>query len=334
MKLSWCPDLTAESNLRRLGVVFDVGTVAFSKLDLKESRVNGARLGDPIRKDLVSDYRQSMLNGDTFPRCIVHPNGESGWVVLSGVQRTAAVEELIKEGKLPKDPQLEVYKLDECDKLLREIIARSSNAVHGGRSGYEERLAHAIYCCRELGMSAPDAAKTFCVGRDAIVKNIRAEKERESLMRSGVDASRLPVSTLDAISKLPFDSSAKQAIASLTVQHDVPAEKVKAVVNTLKTSKSQQERTAKIKEFERDLAQQARAVARPVVSNGSTKAPSRPRRDKVLRMIESLTEFLEHGNEGGSFTTLDQLQFTGDADNARLKTLVGRLQLRWNVLGV
>jgi hypothetical protein len=25
MKLSWCPDLTAESNLRRLGVVFDVG---------------------------------------------------------------------------------------------------------------------------------------------------------------------------------------------------------------------------------------------------------------------------------------------------------------------
>lgn len=334
MKLSWCPDLTAESNLRRLGVVFDVGMVAFSKLDLKESRVNGARLGDPIRKDLVSDYRQGMLNGDTFPRCIVHPNGKAGWVVLSGVQRTASVEELIKEGQLPKDPQLEVYKLDECDKLLREIIARSSNAVHGGRSDYQERLAHAVYCCRALGMAPQDAAKTFCINVASINQHIRAEKERDSLMRSGVDASRLPVTTLDVISRLPFDSSAKQAVATLTVQHDVPAEKVKTVVTGLKTAKSQQDRTAKIKAFERELAQQARATAKPSTSNGTTKAPSRPRRDRLLRMLETMTDFLEHGNDGGSFTTLDQLQFTGDADTARLKTLVGRLQLRWNVLGV
>lgn len=334
MKLSWCPDLTAESNLRRLGVVFEVGTVAFSKLDLKESRVNGARLGDPIRKDLVGDYRQGMLNGDTFPRCIVYPNGKSGWVILSGVQRTAAVEELIKECQLPKDPQLEVYKLDECDKLLREIIARSSNAVHGGRSDFQERLAHAVYCCRALGMQQGDAAKTFCVGLTSIQLHVKAEKERDALMRSGVDASRMPVTALEQIAKLPFDSSAKQAVATLAVQHDVPAEKIKTVVAGLKTAKSQQDRTAKIKAFERELAQQARATEKPATSNGTTKAPSRPRRDKLLRMLETATDFLENGNDGGSFTTLDQLQFTGDADTARLKTLVGRLQLRWNVLGV
>lgn len=334
MKLSWCPDLAAESNLRRLGVVFDVDTVLFSKLDLKESRVNGARLGDPIRKDLVSDYRQGMLNGDAFPRCVVHPNGNAGWVVLSGVQRTAAIEELIKEKQLPKDPSLEVYKLDECDKLLREIIARSANAVHGGRSDYNERLAHAVYCCRALGMQAEDAAKTFCIGRSSITLHVRAEKERDSLMRSGVDSSRMHVTALDAISRLPFDSTAKQAVAMLAVQHDVPAEKIKSVVANLKNAKSQQDRTAKVKAFERELAQQAKATAKPQTSNGTTKAPSRPRRDKVLRLVESLTDFLEHGNDGNAFTTLDQLQFSGDADNARLKTLVGRLTLRWNVLGV
>jgi hypothetical protein len=216
MKLSWCPDLTAESNLRRLGVVFDVGNVAFSKLDLKESQVNGARLGDPLVQSLISDYRQGMLNGDTFPRIVVHP-GKAGWIILSGNQRTAAVEKLVKEGELPKDPQIECYKLDECDKLLREIIARSANVVHGGRAEYDERLAHAVYCCRALGMSPADAAKTFCVGKDGIIKNMRAEKERDSLMRSGVDASRLPITTLDAISKLPFDTNAKQQVAILTV---------------------------------------------------------------------------------------------------------------------
>jgi hypothetical protein len=33
MKLSWCPDLTAESNVRRLGILFDVGKVPFRKLE-------------------------------------------------------------------------------------------------------------------------------------------------------------------------------------------------------------------------------------------------------------------------------------------------------------
>jgi hypothetical protein len=333
VKLSWCPDLTAESNLRRLGVVFDVGTVQFSKLDLKESQVNGARLGDPLVQSLISDYRLGMLNGDTFPRIVVHP-GKAGWIILSGNQRTAAIEKLIKEGELPKDPQIECYKLDECDKLLREIIARSANAVHGGRAEYEERLGHAVHCCRTLGMSPSDAAKTFCVGKDGIIKNMRAEKERDSLMRSGVDASRLPITTLDAISKLPFDTNAKQQVAILTVQHNVPAERVKTVVAGLKSAKTQIERTAKVKAFEKELSAQSRAVEKPHANNGSSKVPSRPRRDRLLRLLESLVEFCEKGNEGSAFTSLDQLQFSGDADNARLKTLVGRLQLRWNVLGV
>jgi hypothetical protein len=153
-------------------------------------------------------------------------------------------------------------------------------------------------------------------------------------MRSGIDASRLPVSTLNVIEKLPFDVNAKQQVAMLTVQHDVPADRVKQVVDGLKTAKTQQARTAKVKAFEKELADQARATAKPATTNGQSKVPTRPRRDKTLRMCEQLIQFLEHGNEGESFTTLDQLQFSGDTDIARLKTLVGRLTLRWNVLGV
>ena len=250
------------------------------------------------------------------------------------MQRTAAIEKLINEGQLPRDPQIECYKLDECDKLLREIIARSANVPNGGRSEYEERLAHAVYCCRALGMQANDAAKAFCVGNNSITQHIRAEKERDALMRSGVDASRLAVSTLDAIAKLPFDSTAKQAVASLTIQHNVPAEKVRTVVADLKTAKTQQERTAKVKAFEKELSAQSRATEKPHTSNGTAKAPSRPRRDKLLRMLDAIVDFTDKGNDGAAFTSLDQLQFSGGADNARLKTLVGRLQLRWNVLGV
>jgi hypothetical protein len=333
MKLTWCPDLAAESNLRRLGVVFDVGKVLFSKLDLKESLVNGARLGDPVVKELVSDYRQMMLNGDTFPMPVVHP-GKAGWVILSGVQRTTAVEALIKSGDLPKDPQIECYKIEECDQLLREIIARSFNCFHGGRQNQNERVQHAVHCVRTLGMQVTEAAKLFGVSYQLIGLHVRAEKERDSLMRSGVDASRLPVSTLDVISKIPFDENAKQQVAILAAQHDVTGDRVKSVIDGLKKAKTQQARTAKVKAFEKELSEEARATTKPKSTNGQSKVPSRPRRDKVLGICERLVQFLEHGNDGDSFTTLDQLQFSGDVDTARLKTLVGRLTLRWNVLGV
>jgi hypothetical protein len=105
-------------------------------------------------------------------------------------------------------------------------------------------------------------------------------------------------------------------------------------VADLKTAKTQQERTAKVKAFEKELAAQSRATEKPHTSNGKTKAPSRPRRDKLLRMLDALVDFTDKGNDGSAFINLDQLQFSGGADNARLKTLVGRLQLRWNVLGV
>jgi len=333
MKLLWCADLAAESNLRRLGIVFDVGKVPFSKIDFKESQVNGARLGDPIVKELVEDYRQMMLNGDTFPMPVLHP-GKAGWIILSGVQRTAAIQSLIASGDLPKDPQIECYRLEECDQLLREIVARSFNCFHGGRQNQNERLQHAIHCVRTLGMQATEAGKLFGVSSQNIGVHVRAEKERDSLMRSGVDASRLPVKTLDYITKLPFDSNAKQQVAVLTVQHDVPGERVKQVVEKLKTAKTQQARTAQIKAFEKELSEQARATAKPKSANGQSKTPSRPRRDKVLYLCERLVEFLENGNDGQSFTTLDQLQFSGDTDTARLKTLVGRLTLRWSVLEV
>jgi len=318
--------------LRRLGVTFDVKRVPYKKIDLKESQVNGARIGKPLVDELISDYTQGMTNGDSFPRPIMYPD-KSGMVVLSGNQRCAAVGGLIAKGEVVDGVTVEAYVLDECDKLLREIIARSANTVHGGRSEHNERLQHAVYCVRALGMSSQDAAKAFVVSATSITQNVRAEKERDQLMRAGVDASRLPVTTLDAISKLPFDTNAKHQIATLTAQHDVSADRVKQIVNSMKKTKTQAARTAQVREFEKELSSEARSKAKPS-ANGSTRAPSRPRRDKVLRSLETLVAFMEKGNDGDSFTTLEELQFSGGSDNDRLKILVGRLGLRWKVLGV
>jgi hypothetical protein len=68
LKLKWCDDLKAESDFRAMNIPFTKAEIRFSKIDLRESHFNGARLGDPVIPDLIRDYAQGMRNGDTFPR--------------------------------------------------------------------------------------------------------------------------------------------------------------------------------------------------------------------------------------------------------------------------
>lgn len=332
LKLTWYEDKKAESDMRRMNIAFDVKQIPFSKIDLKESQVNGARIAAPLIRDLIEDYKQGMRNGDTFPRVVLVP-GKAGYVISSGNQRCTAISELIDEGDLPKNLSIEAYVTDDIDTLLREILARAGNVAHGGRSAKEERLAHAIHCVRSLGMSMKDAAKTFMVGESTVKLHISAERERAELQRAGIPAERISVSSLAPLAGLSFDERAKQQIGFLVAQHDVPADRVRQIVRAVKQEKSQTGRVAKIKQLEKDLAQQARATAKPS-ANGHSKAPQRPRRDKFLSLLSRLVDFLETENEGSAFTSLDQLQFSGGTDDERLSSLCGKLKLRLRVLGV
>lgn len=328
-RLSWRSDEKAESDMRQMSVAWDVKKIRFSKIDLAESQVNGARLREPLVRYLIDDYKQGYLNGDTFPRPIVWL-GPGGYVILSGNQRCTGLAELIAEKILEKDLEIEVYVIADADKLTREIIARSGNVGHGGRSPKEERLAHAIHCCRSLGMSTTDAAKIFMVSTTSIREHVVAEKERQSLMTAGIDVSSAPVTLLSALGRLDYDQRVKENVATLAISHNLPTERVKAVVATMAKQKSAPERVARFKEFERDITRQARAVARK--PNGhATKTPRRPRREKVLGLLNRLVQFCEHGNDGRAFASIDDLQFVGKEDTKRLGELCDKLKMRFRV---
>lgn len=332
LKLTWFSDLKAESDMRQMSIAFDVASVPFSKIDLKESQVNGARIAHPLVRDLIDDYKQGMRNGDTFPRVVLSP-WKAGYLILSGNQRCTAISELIAEGELPKSLSIEAYVTDDLDSLVREGFARAANVSHGGRSVKEERLAHAIYCVKSLGMAVNNAAKLFMVANTTINSHIRAEKERTALQHAGIDASRIPVTALASLSQLSFDDRAKEQIGYLAAQHDMPAERVSQLVKAVKKEKSAPARIATIKKVEKELAAQSRATAQPS-KNGHGKTPQRPRRDKVLGMMDRLVDFLEQGNDGSAFTTLEQLQFSGETDTYRAKSLAAKLSLRFKVLGL
>lgn len=333
LKLSFYSDNKAESDLRRMAVLYSVVTIPFSKIDLKESQVNGARLNDAIRHHKVEDYMQGFRNGDTFPRIVVHKT-PTGYVILSGNQRSEAIRRLIAAGELPKNVEMEVYLVETKDKLLLEIIARSANANHGEGDTKEERIQQAMYCVRTLGMAVKDASKAFTVAASSITGNLRAEEVRSQLQRAGIDAHKVANSALEPLAKLDFDSSAQVKLGALAVMHQPIAERVKQVVAKVKKQSTPQSRAAVVKEFEKELTEEVHA-RNGYAKNGHTtvsKVPQRPRREKLVTLLTRLTNFLESENDGEPFTALEQLQVTTKVDREHVTDLAKRLRYRLGVI--
>lgn len=332
LKLSWYSDLKAESDLQRMAVAYEVESIPFSKLDLKESQVNGARLNDAIRNHKVEDYMQGFRNGDTFPRPVVYLT-PTGYVILGGNQRCEAIRRLIADGELPKSASVECYVVDTNDKLLLEIIARSGNVAHGEGDTKEERLQHAIHCCKRLGMATKDAAKSFQVSQATITHRMRAESQRIALEKAGVDTVRVPASALEPLEAITFDENTKIKVGSLIAQHGVPAERVRQVVGLLKKQTSAQGRMQVVRDFEKELS--AVVHSKNGKSNGThveQKVPSRPRRDKFITLAQRLSSFLENGNDGEAFTGLEQLQVSTEQDTELAIKAMRKLQFRIGVL--
>lgn len=331
LKLTWMADLKAESDLRALSVTWDVQVSPFTKIDLKESHYNGARLGDPLITRLIDDYMTAMRNADTFPRPVAY-QAKSGLVILSGNQRCAAIKRLMDAGELPKNLKIEMYVVGTSDKLLLEIIARSGNVGHGGRSEKEERIAHAVYSVRILGMRPKDAAKIFILAESTINNHIRAEKEREELAAAGVDLSAIGNSSVEPLSKIA-DSSVKLKVAQLVSQHNPGGEKVKQVAGAIRKAKSQSARLGHVKKMEKDLAEAAhRSTPKRRNDNGQGKVPQRPRRDRLIRDLGKVADYLDFGMDGQGFASLGDLQIASETDEVTIRDLNKRIEFRMKMI--
>ncbi len=335
LELSWFSDLKFESDIKRMAVPYEITTIQFSKIDIRESQVNGARINDAIRENKVEDYTQGFLNGDTFPRPVVR-KGSSGYVILSGNQRCEAIRRMIANGDLPKSVDIEVYLIDTQDRTLIEVIARTANMAHGEGDTKEERMAQAMYFVRGLGLTIKDAAKFCMVSETNVSHRIRAEDQRKVLASAGIDTRMIAASSLEPLARLDFDEAVKVKVGSLIAQHQPPAERIRQIAQKLTKATSGQQRNQAIKEFERELSEAAHeSNGRSKNGNGHadrSRIPNRPRRDKFFSFATRLVNFLECENDGSAISQLDQMQITTKQDTDRANDLIGRLQFRLKVI--
>ena len=330
MELRWMADLLSERKMSRMGIPFEVITIRYSQIDHKASDNNGARLGYHLIPAVVRDYRQAMINGDTFPMMVVFKT-PSGYVVADGNQRRGSIGELIADGLLEKDPELTVYLMKTDDNLLIEPFLRAANVTHGERGTLDERIANAVYCVQKLGMTVSNAAELFVIAAGTINNHIRAEETRKRLAKTGVDASSVRVSALDRMANIQ-DDNVLAKVGALVARHSPTEQVVKQAVERINAARTQPKRLAVVKEMERELATSNLITpGRNGKKQVAPKAPARPWKDKVERLSIQLADFLDYGRSGEGFTNFRELQFSG-SNTDKIMEVFDRLQYRLSIL--
>lgn len=313
------PDPDAETVLNFVNAEFVIKDVTLEEIDWVASSNNCARLYEPLKDEKIEDYHQSMVRGDVFPMTVLESSAK-GLVILGGNQRMSAMKRMAGTGVIV----VAAYVVRPLAEHTRDVVIRSLNSRHGWGSEKEERIVHAVYMVQKHGIAVSDAAKLMVVSESIILDRLRAEAVRVNLARKGVDASKLPTSSLVALARVK-NEKALIALASTAVKQKATAPQIAATAKAVEAATSIGEVNKIVKQFDTELQSSVKAE---VKSAGKIK---RPRRDKFLRYMETLSHFLERENDGTGFSTLAELQCSGD-DLDKVRAMAAKIMIRLKVI--
>jgi hypothetical protein len=317
----WRADPDAETILRDIAKVpYVVGTIGLGEVDWSESSNNCARLTDPLNAEKIEDYASSMNRGDVFPRIVVERGKKKGrYIVLGGNQRSAALK------SIDAAAEIDCYIVDPLTSDERELIIRSLNSRHGWGSTKEDRIEHAVFLVRKHGMHIETVARAMVVSDKSIYQRIKAEDERSRLAKAGLDASRMPLKSLASLAMVADESLRTQA-AKAVIETKVSGDKAAELASVIAKAKSRAAAVASIADFKKaaDLANEVQKT-----NGGRLK---KPRRERFLRLLNQFSDFLERGNDGSSFATLDELNCSVDHDLDNVRMLAAKVTNRLNCI--
>ena len=314
----WRSDPDAETILRDIAKLpFLVDTISLGQIDWSGSANNCARLTDPLNAEKIEDYTTCMNRGDVFPRIVVERGKKKNqYVILGGNQRAAALR------SIGDTESVECYVVDTLTSDERELVIRSLNSRHGWGSTKEERIEHAVYLVRKFGMHVETVARAMVVSENVIRAWIRAEDERTRLAKSGIDASRMSRRGLTSIAAIA-NTQYRDHVANAAIATKATGEQVSELSATVAKAGSLAKAAVAITDFRK--AANAIEQVKDSRSGGKLK---KPRREKFLSSLVVLSDFLERGNDGGAFSTLDELSCSTEHDLDNVRVLFAKINSR------
>lgn len=313
-KREWRIDPDAETILGKIAKLpYVIEWVSLNEIDWVESANNCARLSNPLNHEKIEDYATCLLNGDEFPMLVVEREKKK-YVILGGNQRAGALKSI--------DPtaSFKAYVVDPLTTDERELVIRSLNSRHGWGSTKEERLEHAVYLVRKFGMHVDTVAHAMVVSSTSIRIRIKAEDERARLAKSGIDSSSMPQKSLAALATISNESLRNDvAVASLETKSS--GAQTAELASVISKARSKANASSAIADFKKAAAATA-SVKR------NTGKMRKPRRDRFLYLLTSLSDFMERGNDGTSFSTLDELSCSVEHDLDNVRVLTAKISSR------
>ena len=309
------PDQQAEAILNYCEVTWIVKKISMEDIDWEASSLNPARLWHHVNADVVAQYATAMENGDEFPMVVVEAS-ENGYIILGGNRRMAAMRDL-------GDTEIEAYVLKPMPAKQREICIRSLNSRHGEGIDKEERMAQAVYMALSCGLTVKDAARLQSLPHRTVQDHVNAAKVTQRLAATGLDVSKVPLLHLAVISKVADNKQAAR-LSKILLEHKASFVETKDIVAAVLASPSVTITNKRINEFESHLA-----TTKADQVFGSKKL-QKPHWQRFTMSLSNLSLFLDRGNDGSGFTSLDELQCS--AENAagvieRATTVIRRLRL-------
>lgn len=317
--LKFCDDIPAERVMNMVGVEFCTELTKVSSIDWEASRNNCARTTTNVNHEKIDEYRNAIMEGCVFPRPVMQ-RGNKKHLILGGNQRCLAIKEL------SHIQIIEVYMIDEMSPSQHEGVLRSLNSAHGWGETKDERIAHAVQLVHNEGFTVADAASLMSVSTNSISQHSKAIKARVRLAAAGIDSGGMPLKSLSAVSRLSRPH--EKELAAAAVKHKMTALQVVDIVKQVQPLNSATAQTKALRKAVRSAA----SLADP---STSSKSPSvrRPRRTKILHLLNELNTFLERGNANNSaFSNLDELQITSDIEVDTARKLIVPIVTRLNTI--
>jgi hypothetical protein len=264
--------------------------VEFSKIDLKHSRENPARLNRKIDEDRTVHYAMEMQNGVEFPAVVLlHPsdNGKFPYDVATGMHRLTAAD-------VADLTSFDAYVVTEPDQYRREVLVRQLNTIEGQGVTVRESILQIIMLHEKYPERSLNAlAKEWGLKSGSVHAVWRAESAKRRARQFGFDFDRakLTQGASGALAGIHSDRVFKEA-ASFIVNHVPPTATIDEMCRELRTVRDESDSLAIIEKF-RDAEEERQARNRAKHARTSP-APAHKLIGNARRFNNQVSKGLEH----------------------------------------
>ena len=267
-----------ESWLTREGVDFTyVKDYPISKVDIRASLSNQARLTAPIDEKIVERYALSLIDGDDFPPAVLFEKGPVA-VVVDGNHRVHALREVERD-------EIEAYVLQTSERRVIERLSRTANIRNGTPPSRDELMLQAKWLVSQ-GTTLEEAAKTFRVGKSTLQKEVSADRVATLLASVGGAPDRLSPSHLHRLEALK-DANVLRATADLIAETSLAADQTSILITRLRTFRTVEEQLVALEAYRNRPDVKARTAA-----TRRGKVRDNPDKDRMFRALGHLDTLL------------------------------------------